>query len=106
MSEWLTNSPPSNDVDEVYQSLKETIDRTMTEVIKKREVKKKTNTKPPWWNIEVSQAIKDLNYRQKQYKKRNITLKIALENAEDRFELQKERRWRSGTLSLLKGSTH
>ncbi|CAG2213470.1 GABRA [Mytilus edulis] len=40
MSEWLTNSSSSNDVDEVYQSLKETIDRTMTEVIKKRRLRK------------------------------------------------------------------
>lgn len=88
MFEWFTNIPSSNDVYEVYQSLTETIDKTMTEVIKRREVKNKTNTKPPCWNIEVNQAKKNLNYRQQQYKKRKITQnKLTLENTEARFEV-------------------
>ncbi|VDI74168.1 Hypothetical predicted protein [Mytilus galloprovincialis] len=64
------SNPNSNDVDEVFSLLKETIDRIMLEVIKE-------GGETPWWNIEVSQAKKVLNHRQKQCSTRKETsLKI------------------------------
>ena len=47
MLKCLHVNPISNDADTVYQSFKETIDKTMTEVINRKEIKKKENTKPP-----------------------------------------------------------
>lgn len=91
MQKWLENNPVSDDVDTVYQSLKKTIDETMQEVINQKEVKERKSTKPPWWNSQVSQAKKYVNYSQRQYKRRNIPQnKTALVTAEQEYEKQRE----------------
>ena len=41
MEEWLLNNPSNDNVDEVYQSLKAAIDKTMQEVICQKEMKEK-----------------------------------------------------------------
>ena len=72
MGIWLQTCPSSNDVEVIYQSFKEVIDKTMRDVISQREMKERKNTRPPWWNADVNSAKKNLNYKQRQYKKRNI----------------------------------
>ncbi|CAC5356601.1 unnamed protein product [Mytilus coruscus] len=92
MEEWLLNNPSNDNVDEVYQSLKAAIDKTMQEVICQKEMKDKKSTKPPWWNYDVNQTKKNLNYKQRQYRKRNIPQnREALVTAEEKFENEKEK---------------